>query len=56
MVQEVGKHPPQGTEDLPIRLCSTMRAEVLTEALSGRDEKPSEISLFVSENMVDFTS
>lgn len=50
-----GKHP-QDTEDLLIRLCSTMRAEVLTEAVSGRDEKPSEISVVVSENMIDFTS
>lgn len=56
MVQEVGKHPSQDTEDLPIRLCSTMRAKVLTEAVSGRDGKPLEISLFVSENMIDFTS
>ena len=35
---------------------SSMRAEVLTEAVSGRDGKQSEISLFVSDFMIDFIS
>lgn len=55
MVQEFGKHPSQGTEDLPIRL-QYHEGWMLTEALSGRDGRPSEITVFVSENMIDFTS
>lgn len=44
MVQEFGKHPSQGTEDLPIRL-QYHEGWMLTEALSGRDGRPSEISV-----------